>query len=69
MSGWWILWFVFSVADGHTMHMPVDEQFDTQEACEAKLDTWFATILSQWPDDPALKTYCEEYHPVQTKEL
>ena len=58
---YFVLWFVISLEPGHLRHIPMVDYYETMAACEADKPELLATIQKMWPDDPALRVYCEPF--------
>ena len=58
---YFVLWFVITVEPGHLRHIPMENHYATNEACEADKPELLALIQEQWPDDTALRVYCEAF--------
>ena len=63
---YFVLWFVITIEPGHLRHVPMIDQYETKEACEADEPALLAQIRELWPEDEGLRVYCEEF-PKPTK--
>ena len=59
MTEIWVLWFVITIAEGHLRHIPMEDHYDTQAACEAERPQLQRIIEHEFPDDLNLRTYCQ----------
>lgn len=55
----WYLWFVITISEGHLGHFPMTDSYRTQAECESAMPEVLALITEQFPNDHALKVYCE----------
>lgn len=65
MTEIWLLWIVLTVSAGHLAHIPVHvdeaDEFPSQAACEETIPELQQTLTTAFPDDSAIKLYCEQY--------
>ena len=58
---YFVLWFVITLEPGHYWHIPMENHYATKEACEEDKPALLALIQEQWPEDQALRVYCEPF--------
>jgi len=65
MTEIWLLWITLTVSAGHLAHIPVhvneSDEFPSRAICEENIPELQRTLQASFPDDRAIKLYCERY--------